>query len=278
MVGASRLLRSPIIASKLPLARNLTSLSISRASLFGDVTESSTPATYEPQTTQPATEINPTNDEKLQQWYLEQAKADQATADKYISPFKRRLFDANVGEHGFFKNGRIVRDAESGKFFKVTLTPEEIDILEPTVYIQSYRLKLSMKKATVVNRFIRGWNVHSAINQLHFNPKKMATEVEKLLKRGIEQAQKAGIDESSLYIQAIWTGSDGKWVKRPDIKGRGRTGILEHPYIHVKAILKTDQTKKRIEWEKQQKQDAAKPRQYLNVEPLNFKVRGAYKW
>lgn len=39
-----------------------------------------------------------------------------------------------------------------------------------------------MKKATVVNRFVRGYDLKTAINQLHFNPKKMATELEKLLR------------------------------------------------------------------------------------------------
>ena len=40
-----------------------------------------------------------------------------------------------------------------------------------------------MKKATIVNRMVRKFNVKLAINQLHFNSKKMATELEKLLKK-----------------------------------------------------------------------------------------------
>lgn len=250
---------------------------IRMASLFGDVTQTTTVAETKEEVATPE-QITPATDSKLQEYYLEEAKKEQVVSEKYISPMKRRLFERNVAQNGFFKNNQVIEDSETGRTYKMTLTTEEIDILEPTIYLQSLRLKSSMKKATVVNRFVRGYNVKNAINQLHFNPKKMATELEKLLKRGLEQAREQGYPEDSLYIQALWTGSDGKWVKRADIKGRGRTGILEHPYVHLKAILKTEQTKMRLEWEQKQKELAAKPRLYLNNEPLNFKVRPYYKW
>ena len=85
-------------------------------------------------------------------------------------------------------NNEIFKDPETGKVYKLALTEEEIDILEPSIYLQSYRIKSSMKKATQVNRFVRGYKVKNAINQLHFNPKKMSTELEKLLKKGLERA------------------------------------------------------------------------------------------
>lgn len=255
------------------------STSVTRAasgSLFGDVTQSSEPAPAPVET--PKGDLAPKDDVELQKYYMKEAQEKQWTSEKYINPLKRRLFDLNMQQHGFFKNNQIVRDPESGKAYKVSLTAEEVDILEPTVYVESYRIKSSMKKATVVNRFVRGVGVLNAINQLHFNPKKMATELERMLKRGLEQARTRGLAEDDLYIQALWTGSDGKWVKRADIKGRGRTGKLEHPYVHLKAILKTGATKRRLAWEKEQERLASKPRLFLNNEPLNFKVRGAYKW
>lgn len=257
---------------------SVSSTNLASGSLFGEVTESKE---VQPQTQeQPvdAANVTPENDAKLQEYYVEESKKNQIVSEKYVSPLKRRLFDLNVAQHGFFKNNHIVADAESGKKYKLSLTSEEIDMLEPTIYLQSYRIKSSMKKATVVNRFVRGSNVKNAINQLHFNPKKMSTELEKLLKRGVEQARALGYNEDGLYIQALWTGSDGNWVKRVDIKGRGRTGIIEHPYVHLKAILKTEQTKRRLQWEKDQARAEAKPRMYLNNEPLNFKVQPFYKW
>ncbi|GEQ70748.1 hypothetical protein JCM33374_g4427 [Metschnikowia sp. JCM 33374] len=262
-------------------ARNFSVSSQKLASLFGEVTKpSDTPQKPNEvaKTDDSGVPQHPKDDPKLQEYYLEEAKKSHITTDKYISALKRELFNANVAMHGFFKNGHVVQAKSTGKSYQLKLTPEEIDILEPSVYVESARIKSSMKKATLVNRFVRGMEVQTAINQLHFNPKKMATELERLLKSGLQQCREAGYREDGLYIQALWTGSDGQWVKRPDIKGRGRTGIIEHPYVHLKAILRTQQTKKRIAWEKEQARVAAKPRSFLNNAPLNFPVRGLYRW
>lgn len=277
--AASRNLRTAQILGRAPNCMRPFSYSAVRpASLFGEVTEGKTVPVENADTPLEQDDILPETDTKLQEHYAAEIQKAREVSEKYITPLKRRLFDLSVAQHGFFKNNHIVVDRENGKLYKVQLTNEEIDILEPTIYLQSYRIKSSMKKATVVNRFVRGYTVKNAINQLHFNPKKMATELEKLLKQGLEQARKQGIPEDGLYIQALWTGSDGGWVKRADIKGRGRTGILEHPYVHLKAILKTEQTQKRLAWEKEQARRQAKPRLFLNNEPLNFKVRAFYKW
>lgn len=280
--GAAATVRAATGARPLAIPQQYTRLfsgsPVRPASLFGEVTEGIAP---QPEPTTPVAEqgeVFPETDAKLQEYYNEEAQRTREVSEKYVSPLKKRLFELNVAQHGFFKNNQIVVDRDSGKKYKVSLTAEEIDLLEPTIFLQSYRLKSSTKKATVVNRFVRGYNVKNAINQLHFNPKKMATELEKLLKRGLDQARASGFNEDGLYIQALWTGSDGGYVKRADVKGRGRTGILEHPYIHLKAILKTEQTTARLAWEKEQARQATKPRLYLNNEPLNFKVRAYYKW
>lgn len=260
--------------------RSLSNSTRQYASLFGEVTLAPTPQAAETNGAgdEDLALLTPKDDADLQKHYLKEAQEKQLTREKFVSDIKRTLFDANVAANGFFKNNQIVRDPATGKLYKLSLTPEEIDLLEPTIYIQSYRIKSSMKKATVVNRFARRMNVKNAINQLHFNPKKMSTELEKLLKRGLEQARELGYDENGLYIQALWTGSDGEWGKRHDVKGRGRTGIIHHPFVHLKTILKTDQTKQRLAWEKEQARLVAKPRSFLNNEPLNFSVRGLYKW
>lgn len=277
--AAGRSLRTGLRAN-IPLRNSFhtTSIKFQGGSLFGEVTEGSAPQEIKELPQEEGADVSPANDSKLQEHYLEEARKEQVVSEKFVSPLKKKLFEANVAQNGFFKNGQVVAIPETGKTYKVTLTPEEIDVLEPTIYLQSYRIKSSMKKATLVNRFVRGYNVKNAINQLHFNPKKMATELEKMLKRGLDQARDLGYSEDGVYIQALWTGSDGNWIKRADIKGRGRTGIIEHPYVHIKAILKTEQTKQRLAWELQQRQLEAKPRLYLNNEPLNFKVQSFYKW
>ncbi|KAI5968362.1 mrpl22 [Candida theae] len=224
--------------------------------------------------------ITPQNDEQLIEYYKNKQQQTSAKhqpkLEDLVHPLKIKLFNQNVSQHGFFKNDQVVR--HEGKTYKFHLTPEEIELLEPSIYLQSYRIKSSMKKATVVNRFVRGYDLKTAINQLHFNPKKMATELEKLLKRGLSKSQELGYDENAMYIARLWTGSDGEWRKRLDIKGRGRHGVIRHRYIHLKCVLKTGQTKQRLQWEKQQREIESKPKMYLNNEPLNIKVRPWYKW
>lgn len=242
-------------------------------SLFGEITKKEEVQVQKSETTK---ETTVENDVELAKYHRDEAESRQIRTDKYVTPLKQKLFALNVEKNGFFKNHELVTDSNST--YRLSLTPQEIDILEPSIYIQLHRIKLSLKKATQVNRFVRGFNVKTAINQLHFNPKKMSTELEILLKRGLVQARQENWDEDKAYIDSVWVGSDGQWRKRPDFKGRGRGGILEHPYVHVKAILKSHQTTLRKQWEKQQKEKESKPRMFLNNEPLNFKVRALYKW
>ncbi len=246
------------------------------ASLFGEITQKTGGDDKKLEAAASDEPVTVENDETLQKYHFEEASKKQIKIDKYITPLKKTLFELNVSQNGFFKNNHVIK--HDGKSYRLSLTEKEIDMLEPSIYATSYRIKSSMKKATQVNRFVRGFNVKTAINQLHFNPKKMATELEQVLKRGLEQARILGLDEDTMYIDSLWTGSDGDWRKRPDFKGRGRGGLIEHPYIHVKSILKSNQTKLRKAWEKEQKIENEKPVMFLNNEPLNFKVRPVYKW
>ncbi|CAH2354182.1 54S ribosomal protein L22, mitochondrial [[Candida] railenensis] len=255
-------------------------------SIFGDLTkapQNSTPQVQENSSvsqeneTSPASTL-PKDDEELKKYHLEAAERDQIAIEKFVTPLKRKLFDLNVATNGFYKNNQVVKDPETNKVYKLSLSNREIEILEPSIYLQSLRIKSSVKKATVVNRFVRGYNVKTAITQLHFNQKKMATELEKLLKEGLELARSKGYDDNKLYIQEVWSGSDGDTMRRPDVKGRGRVGVLHHRHIHVKAILKTEQTLNRLKWEKEQKELNSKPKMILNNEPLNFRVKSFYKW
>lgn len=263
------------------LTRSLhTQLRLLAGNLFGDITKADPSAQeqlqQEAQSETANTDVLPKDDEALQKYHMKEALEQQIAPAKYVSPLKRALFDANVATNGFFKNSQMV--SHEGQSYKLTLTPSEIDTLEPSIYLQSFRIKSSMKKATQVNRFVRRFNVNTAINQLHFNPKKMSTELEKLLKTGLIQAKEMGLNADKMYIEQLWTGSDGGWRKRPDCKGRGRAGIMEHPYIHIKAVLRSELTTRRLEWEAAEKARAEKPRMFLNNEPLNFLVRPIYKW
>lgn len=276
---------SSIVRPQLRLSNYIASASfysgsrVLNGNLFGELTKNDTKVPEVASTAEINPEdVTPTNDTALQEHYMKEALEEQILPEKFVSPIKKKLFDLNVQEHGFFKNNQLVSDPETGKAYKLSLTTEEIDILEPSIFLHSYRIKSSMKKATTVNRFVRGYKVKNAINQLHFNPKKMSTELERLLKRGLVQARELKYNEDELYIHALWVGSDGNWQKRLDPKGRGRTGLINHPYVHLKAVLRGEQTTKRLAWEAAVQAEEKKPRMFLNNEPLNFKMRPYYKW
>lgn len=194
-----------------------------------------------------------------------------------LSPLKKQIYEANVAKHGFFQNNQEVT-LPNGEVYKLKLSRDEIEALEPSLYIKSYRLKSSWKKATVFLRFISGMKVHEAITQAQFQRKKLGREVAEFLQDRIKDAEELNLDVSDLYIDQIWSGSDGSWSRRLDPKARGKTGIIHHPFIHVRGILKTSVTKKRLAWEKEQKELNKKPRFQLPNEKLRFRLDGHYKW
>lgn len=214
------------------------------------------------------------NDTKLQEFIGHTPKSAVA---KLLTPLKQQIYEANVKQNGFFKNNEPVT-LTTGEKYKLKLSARELEALEPSMYLKSFRLKSSWKKATIFLRFVSGMNVNEAITQGQFHSKKIGKEVSKLLQEGVEEAHQLGLDPKELYISQIWCGSDGMWRKRVDPKGRGRTGIIHHPYIHVRAVLKTPQTQKRLAWEKEQKELKKKAISQLPNEKLRFKLEGHYKW
>ena len=64
------------------------------------------------------------------------------------------------------------------------INTQEIDIFGTIYLFNQLSYQIIYEKATIVNRMVRKFNVKLAINQLHFNHKKISTELEQLLKRG----------------------------------------------------------------------------------------------
>ncbi|ODV98229.1 hypothetical protein PACTADRAFT_21134, partial [Pachysolen tannophilus NRRL Y-2460] len=227
--------------------------------------------------------VDPKDDGKLQEFLH---KKPVVAIDKLLSPLKKKIYLKNVGKNGFFKNNDEVILEDNTKY-RLRLTYDEIEALEPSIYLKSYRIKSSMKKAMVMLRLLRhNMELKTAITQCQFmnNKKKIAHEVYNLLSRGLEQSEKLGYQGSKLYISQIWTGSDGYWSKRIECKGRGRNGLIRHRYVHIKCIVKTDQTLKRLAYEKEQKlkkkiEDGSKiDNMSLKNQPIRSQPSGFYKW
>lgn len=209
-----------------------------------------------------------------------QGIVSKPATEQYLSPLKRQLYELNCEINGgFYKKDTILKLPNSKTQYKLNLTRDEIETLEPSVYLKSYRIKSSLKKATVFLRLLRGMDLNRAITQCHFARKKIAYNVAELLQRGVEDAQTLGLKPQDLFISQIWVGSDGQWNKRVDIKARTRFGIIRHPFVHVRCILKSKSvTLKRLEYEAQEKQRRAKPWVQLADEPIRGVTGNVYKW
>lgn len=198
-------------------------------------------------------------------------------AEKYLSPLKLQIYKANVSKNGFFKNNDTISLSDGAKY-QLKLSKKEIEAFEPSIYLKSFRIKHSVKKATTFLKLINRLEVKKAITQAHFNQKKIARDVATLLEKGLEDAKQLNLNPNELYLDQIWAGKDGEIMKRVDIKGRGKNGIIEHPYIHIRAILKGEQTKKRLAFEKKQKQLRKSPYLQLPSGSLRWRPEGFYRW
>ncbi|EHN00618.1 Mrpl22p [Saccharomyces cerevisiae x Saccharomyces kudriavzevii VIN7] len=220
------------------------------------------------------------NDKLLQQHIVSLQQPEQLASQSLLSPLKRAIYEANCKINGgFYKKDTIVKLPNSNERYRLNLTRKEIEVLEPSVYVQSYRIKSSMKKATLLLRLLGGLDIMKAISQCHFSSKKISREVAELLQKGVKDGQKLGLRPEDLYISQIWTGSDGLWRKRVEFKARTRIGIISHPYIHVKLILKTKSiTKQRLAYEAHVKEQRRAPWVQLNDKPIRGVTGGVYKW
>lgn len=214
--------------------------------------------------------LTPENDTALQKYYRNTMPPVVAIS-KYLSPVQRQVYKANVAKNGFFKSGDKV--SVNGTSYTMTLTKDEIEALEPSIYLQLYRIKSSVKKTMLVTRMLLGLPLKEAIKQCHFSLRKVAGDIGELLEQGLKRAPEVRLNPDELYVSQIWVGSDGQWTKQPEFKGRGRVGVITHRYVHVKVVLKGPQTKKRLE---------LKAKKAATWEQLpSEKIRGvsnAFKW
>ena len=220
------------------------------------------------------------SDEHLQKFIAESRPLQKPATEILLSPLKRQLYEETCKQNGgFYKRNTVVTLPGTKEQFKLRLTAKEIDVLEPSLYLKSYRIKSSMKKATIFLRLLRDMDLKKAVTQCQFGDKAIAQETADLLLRGIEDAKAMNLDPNDLYIAQIWTGSDGNWWKRIDIKGRGRHGIIRHRYVHIRCILKSKSvTKRRLEYEAEAKLERRKPWVQLADKPVRGVTGGVYKW
>lgn len=200
-----------------------------------------------------------------------------------LSPLRVKLYKAAIEQYGSYPGPEspitIVDEFGLSKTYNLQLSHKELEYLEPSVYITSTRIKGSYKKGTVFTRLLRQMDLVQAITQCHFSPKRMARDVGEMLTKAMDHARELDLDPKDLYIEQIWVGKDGFTMKELEVKGRGRTGVIQYPYIHVKAILRTkDYREKKLQ---EKKERAAKKEVYQQIHNSPIKVyrgQNQYQW
>jgi ribosomal protein L22 len=99
-------------------------------------------------------------------------------------------------------------------------------------------IPISTKKLNYLATMIKGLDLDVAIKQMMFLPRDPAKEVLWALKEGANIAKNVqNISPSDLYVAYAYTGR-GEIRRRPDIKGRGRSGVLSHRESHMVIMLR----------------------------------------
>ncbi|ANB11742.1 mitochondrial 54S ribosomal protein YmL22 [Sugiyamaella lignohabitans] len=202
----------------------------------------------------------------------------QTAAEKLLSPLKRELYTKALELNGGKYVPNQIIKLDNGKSYQLNLTKEELQVLTPSVYLHSYRIKSSLKKTYVFLRMLRGMDLNKAITQCHFSPKHVARDVGEMLTRGLQQAKDLKLDPNELYVEQIWVGKDGTNIKRLEFKGRGRVGTITHKWVHVKAILRHVSYREEKTAAKVAKVDNKQVWQQLKSRPVHYVLDNTYKW
>lgn len=110
---------------------------------------------------------------------------------------------------------------------------------------QAKYIRMSPRKVRRVADLIRGMNVDSAINILHFTPKAAAKPLEKTLRSAVSnmvnnQDTSEKVDPESLFIKEIRI-DEGPTLKRFRAASMGRVSRIRKPTSHIKILVAVEE-------------------------------------
>ena len=98
-------------------------------------------------------------------------------------------------------------------------------------------VRLSARKARVVLDHIRGRSVPEARTILAFTPRAAATDIEKVLRSAVANAEaNHGLDGDDLVVEAAYA-DEGPTLKRWKPRARGRVNRIRKRTCHVTLVL-----------------------------------------
>lgn len=105
------------------------------------------------------------------------------------------------------------------------------------VHAQAKWVRISARKARIVLDHIRGRTVPEARTILAFTPRAAATDIEKVLRSAVANAEaNHGLDGDDLVVEAAYA-DEGPTLKRWKPRARGRVNRIRKRSCHVTLVL-----------------------------------------
>jgi large subunit ribosomal protein L22 len=99
-------------------------------------------------------------------------------------------------------------------------------------------LKVSPQKLNLLAQRIRGKKVSTALADLEFSRKRIATDVRKCLESAIANAENNhDLDVDDLVVSEAHVGK-ALVIKRHHSRGRGRMGPINKPFAHLTIVVR----------------------------------------
>lgn len=91
--------------------------------------------------------------------------------------------------------------------------------------------------AQIYARTMRGANALFKADQFKLRNGKYSIVFEKLIRSAVANGKQKGLDTNDLYVSRISVGR-GRFLKRRQWHGKGRSGSLDRPFTHINLELK----------------------------------------
>lgn len=112
----------------------------------------------------------------------------------------------------------------------------EVSDREAVAYLRN--LRGSPHKVRRVLDAIRGMSYEDALMALEFMPYRACEDILKVLYSAAANAKNnMGMNKSKLYISRCWA-DEGKIIKRPVPRARGRSDVRKRPGCHITMMVK----------------------------------------
>jgi len=112
--------------------------------------------------------------------------------------------------------------------------------------IQRY-VRQSARKVRLVADLVRGKDIETALNLLHFNNKKASESVEKVVRSAVSNLMNSeggsGLNPEDMFLKTIFV-DGGSMVKRFRAGSMGRASIIRRRLCHVTVVVAEKENKK----------------------------------